>query len=211
MFVFDRDEYFKQNMPLRTDDILLGIEIGLQPYLAKENDKVAEGYPFDYVMGSVHCMNKKDLYEAEAYEELTREEAIKLFLEDSIKCVELHENFDAFGHIDYICRYMPYADKNMYLSDAPELFDKLFKLLIEKNKPLEINTRRLDNKEAVDKLLPLYRRYYELGGRYCTIGSDAHYKEHVGRRLDIATDISREIGLKQVYFKNREMIVLEGL
>lgn len=66
---------------------------------------------------------------------------------------------------------------------APELFDKLFLLLIEQNKPIEINTRRLDDAAAVAGLLPLYKRYRELGGKYCTLGSDAHYKEHVGRRF----------------------------
>ena len=76
--------------------------------------------------------------------------------------------------------------------------------------PIEINTRRLDDEAAIKGLLPLYKRYHELGGRYCTLGSDAHYKEHVGRRLKEALAIAKECGLVPVYYKARKMQVMEG-
>ncbi|MBO6182403.1 MAG: histidinol-phosphatase, partial [Acidaminococcaceae bacterium] len=67
MFLFDRDVYFKQNLPLRSHTVLLGIEVGMQPHLAEKEDRVAEGYPFDYVIGSIHMMNRLDLYEETTY------------------------------------------------------------------------------------------------------------------------------------------------
>ena len=85
-------------------------------------------------------------------------------------------------------------------------WDRLFKILIEKDIPIEINTRRLDSAEAVQSLLPLYKRYKELGGVYCTLGSDAHYTEHVGRRLGVAATMAKEVELQPVYFKERKMI-----
>jgi len=85
-------------------------------------------------------------------------------------------------------------------------WDRLFRILIEKNKPIEINTRRLDLPEAVKALVPLYKRYRELGGRYCTLGSDAHYTEHIGRRLDVAAAMAKECELQPVYFKERKML-----
>ena len=116
-----------------------------------------------------------------------------------------HNNFDAFAHIDYMCRYMPYADKELILGEAPELFDQVFKLLIAKEKPLEINTRRLDDAGAMAALLAVYRRYAQLGGKYAVIGSDAHYKEHVGRRMREALGLADEAGLEPVYFRERKM------
>ena len=194
-FLFDRDAYFKKNLPLRSDNVLLGIEVGMQPHLAEKENKVPEGYPFDFVIGSIHMMNRLDLYEVTTYKGLSKEETMHDFLRDSILCAENHNNFDSFGHIDYICRYWPYADKEFH-----------FKILIEKNKPIEINTRRLDSRVAVKALLPLYKRYKELGGKYCTLGSDAHYTEHVGRRLGIAAAMAKEAELQPVYFKERKMI-----
>ena len=104
-----------------------------------------------------------------------------------------------------MCRYMPYDDKELVYAEAPELFDEVFKLLITMDKAIEINTRRLDSSDAVNSLLVLYKRFGELGGRYVTLGSDAHYKEHVGRRLDIAREIAEAAGLVPVYFEQRKM------
>ena len=149
----------------------------MQPHLAEKEDKVPEGYPFDFVIGSIHMMNRLDLYEVTTYKGLSKEETMHDFLRDSIRSAESHNNFDAFGHIDYICRYWPYADKEFHMEENQQEWDRLFTVLIEKNKPIEINTRRLDSEAAVNALLPLYKRYKELGGKYCTLGSDAHYTE----------------------------------
>ena len=73
---------------------------------------------------------------------------------------------------------------------------------------MEINTRRLDEAQACEALLAIYQRYKQLGGRYCTIGSDAHYSEHVGRRLDKALMLAQQSGLQPVYFKERKMYLM---
>ena len=205
MFLFDRDAYFKKNLPLRSDNVLLGIEVGMQPHLAEKEDKVAEGYPFDFVIGSIHMMNRLDLYEVTTYKGLSKEETMHDFLRDSILCAESHNNFDSFGHIDYICRYWPYADKEFHMEENQQEWDRLFTVLIEKNKPIEINTRRLDAQAAVDALLPLYKRYKKLGGKYVTIGSDAHKVEAVGNYFDLAVDFAHELDLIIVTFCNRQL------
>lgn len=210
-FVFDLDAYFKNFAPYRTNNVLCGIEIGMQKHIVAENESIAASHEFDFVLASIHCMNRKDIYEPVCYNGLSREEAVEEFLEDSIYCLEHHQNFDAFAHIDYICRYWPYegAARHLYLEDNPEKYDKLFKLLIEGGKAFEINTRRLGDSEAVKALLPLYKRYSELGGKYCTFGSDAHYKEHVGRGFKEAMLIAKEANLQPVYFKERKMQLIK--
>jgi histidinol-phosphatase (PHP family) len=212
-FTFDIDEYFARFKPLCNDRVLIGIEIGMQTHTANEDTKVAQAHAFDYVLASIHCIGGRDLYEPTCYEGRTRQQIVEEFLHDSITCLEQKRDFDAFAHIDYICRYWPYegAERELHLEDAPEQFDRLLQLLVEQNKPIEINTRRLDDAAAVAGLLPIYKRYHELGGRYCTIGSDAHYAEHVGRRLQPALELARQAGLTPVYFKARKMQIMEGL
>ena len=92
-FLFDRDAYFKKNLPLRSDNVLLGIEVGMQPHLAEKEDKVPEGYPFDFVIGSIHMMNRLDLYEVTTYKGLSKEETMHDFLRDSIRSAESHNAF----------------------------------------------------------------------------------------------------------------------
>lgn len=210
-FTFDIDEYFSRLKPLCNEKVLIGIEIGMQTHTAAEDKRVAQSHAFDYVLASIHCIGKRDLYEPTCYAGRTRQEIVEEFLHDSITCLEQDRDFDAFAHIDYICRYWPYegAERELRLADAPELFDKLFTLLIEKNIPIEINTRRLDDAAAVAGLIPLYKRYKELGGQYCTLGSDAHYEEHVGRRLEEALAIAKECELVPVYFKKRQLVIME--
>ncbi len=208
-FLFDIDDFYAKQSKLRSDKEQNGKEIGMQPHIAQENDRVAAGHAFDFVLGSIHCMTKKDLYEKTCYAGLTKRAAVRQFLEDAITCVESHQDFDAFAHIDYLTRYWIYEGEYLELADAPELFDKLFNLLIAKGKPLEINTRRLDDEQAVASLLAIYKRYQELGGKYCTLGSDAHYVEHIGRRLDVAMQMARECNLTPVYFKERKMQLIE--
>ena len=144
-----------------------------------------------------------------AIEGLTRQEAVRDFLEDSIYCITHNTDYDAFAHIDYLTRYWIYKGEYLEYADAPELFDELFKILADGNKAIEINTRRLDDQKAIDALVPLYKRFAELGGKYCTLGSDAHYAEHVGRRMDVALAIAHECGLTPVYFEKRQMKIIE--
>ncbi len=210
-FTFDIDDYFARFKPLCNDNVLIGIEIGMQTHTAASDLQTARGHEFDYVLGSIHCIGKRDLYEPACYEGYTRQEIVEEFLHESITCLKQERDFDAFAHIDYICRYWPYrgAERELRLEDAPELFDELFGLLIAKRIPIEINTRRLDDLAAVAGLEPLYRRYRELGGRYCTLGSDAHYAEHVGRRLREALAMAERCDLAPVYFKKRRMQLME--
>lgn len=210
-FTFDLDEYFAKLQPLTSPKVLIGLEIGMQTHIAAEDDKIAAAYDFDFVLGSIHCMGRRDLYEETCYEGRTREEIIQEFFHDMLICLEQHENYDALAHIDYICRYWPYKgeEANLRLEDAPEDFDRLFKLLISRNKPMEINTRRLDDPAAVKALTAIYSRYRELGGRYCTLGSDAHYEDHVGRGLEQALRLAQTVGLQPVYFKKRKMQIIE--
>lgn len=208
-FLFDIDKYFKNFEPLRSANVLRGIEIGMQRNTAARDEAIAAGHDFDYVLASIHCIGRRDLYEPTCYEGRTRQEIVEEFLDDTIYCLEQHQNFDAFAHIDYICRYWPYEEKQLRLSDNQAKYDKVFKLLIEGNKPIEINTRRLDSEDAIKALIPLYERYQALGGRYCTLGSDAHYLEHIGRRIDKALAIAKAAGLQPVYFKERKMHLVE--
>ncbi len=204
-FVFDIDDYFAKFNPYRGKNLLLGIEIGMQESTCSNDDALGAKYPFDFILGSMHCMNGRDMYEEKTYNGKTKLEAVQEFLQATAVNLKLHDNFDSFAHIDYMCRYMPYEDKELIYAEAPDLFDTVFKLLAEKEKAMEINTRRLDSPKAVETLLVLYKRFRELGGRYATLGSDAHYREHVGRRLDIAREMAEAAGLVPVYFEQRKM------
>ena len=207
-FIFDRDAYFAEYKKMRKPGkLLLGIEVGMQPHLAAEDDAVPQGYAFDYVLGAVHMMNKQDLYYKKAYQGLTQPQAEELYLQTAIACVDSHKNIDAFAHIDYICRYWPYtgAEQELHLEEHLKLYQQLLGKLVARKLPLDFNTRRLDNQQAIRTMVDIGHCYAGLGGRYCTVGSDAHNKTQVARRLALASVLAKECGLVPVFFEERKM------
>ncbi|MDR2650671.1 MAG: hypothetical protein LBB94_13290 [Clostridiales bacterium] len=59
----------------------------------------------------------------------------------------------------------------------------------------------------MQNLYDIYEGYHKLGGRYVTLGSDAHYAGGVGGGIDEAFRMADKIGLKSVHFVRREMII----
>jgi len=77
--------------------------------------------------------------------------------------------------------------------------------LIAHDTVIELNTRRLGDRSVIKSLAPIYKRYYDLGGRYVTFGSDAHKMLDIGSNFMAAKELSEWCNLKMVYFKNRRM------
>ena len=59
--------------------IKAGIEIGLQPHVLNETAKIIEDYPFDFVIGSVHIIQRMDPYRGKYYIGKTKEEIYRRF------------------------------------------------------------------------------------------------------------------------------------
>ena len=206
-FLFDVPDYFSAFGPWRSDKLLLGIEIGMQTSCHEENQRIARGYAFDQIIGSIHVVDGIDIYDAAFYEGREKSLAYRAYLTGMLQAIREYDDFDTLGHIDYICRYATYADPELYYKEEPELWDEIFQTLIEKDKAIEINTRRLDQPNACRELLHLYKRFQMLGGHFATIGSDAHRETEVGRRLAVARDIAEAAGLTPVYFKERQRVL----
>jgi histidinol-phosphatase (PHP family) len=131
------------------------------------------------------------------------------YLTHCLKMVVANGFFDAFAHLDYISRYSPLDEKNVLYSQYTDEYDALLRALVERDKLLEINTSRFGEAGAQENLHAIYSRYYALGGRYVTIGSDAHGPSRLGYRYADALRMAQEIGLKATYFKGRQMHLSE--
>ncbi|WP_173680311.1 histidinol phosphate phosphatase [Clostridium tetanomorphum] len=213
-FIFDIEEYFKEYKKYRSDKLLLGIEMGMRPDCVEENIKICEDYPFDFVLGSIHVVRNEDeyydIYGESFYEERTKEEVYKNYLKYMLNCVKEHYYIDSLSHIDYICRYAPYNDSHIYYEQYNEILDEIFKILISRDKAIEINTRRFKDGEAIKNLIPIYKRFNELGGKIVTLGSDAHRPENIGSDFNLGKQFAEECGLKLVYFKERKPVIVDN-
>ncbi|NMM65581.1 histidinol phosphate phosphatase [Clostridium sp. P21] len=204
MFCFDVAEYFKEYYKYRADDLLLGVEIGMKEDCVEESGKVIKNNPFDYIIGSVHLVNNLDIYYEEYYKGKSKKEAYEKYFISMLEAIKNYDFIDSMGHIDYISRYAKYEDKEIYYEEYSDIIDEILKVLIRTDKCIELNTRRLNNENAVKNIIPIYKRFKELGGNNITIGSDAHNIEAIGSNFNVAKDIAELCKLRIVYFKNRK-------
>ncbi len=204
MFCFDVEEYFKEYSKYRGDDLLLGVEIGMKEDCIKESQRVSKNNPFDYVIGSVHLVNNLDVYYEEYYKDKSKREAYEKYFISMLESIKAYNFIDSMGHIDYISRYAKYEDKEIYYEEHSDIIDEILKTLISTDKCIELNTRRLNDENAAKNIIPIYKRFRELGGKDITVGSDAHNPLAIGNNFEVAKEIAQLCDLKIVYFKNRK-------
>lgn len=203
-FCFDVPSYFEKYNKYRNNKLLLGIELGMEEDLIVEGKEVVCSGNFDYVIGSIHLINKMDLYFEEFYKDKSKDEAFHIYFDNMKYNLQKYDFIDSLGHIDYISRYARYKDPEISYNIFKEDINEVLKILAEKEKSIEINTRRLSDKKVVENLVKIYKRFYELGGKTVTLGSDSHTAKDIGSRLSLAKEMADYCNLKVVYYKNRK-------
>lgn len=203
-FTFDPDEYFAEYRSLRSDRVRLGVEVGFRKSARSVNDLFIRRGPFDQVIGSVHVVDDFDIYYPEYYVGKDKAAAYHRYFDTMIEESAVAD-YDILGHIDYICRAAPYDDPEIDYATFRDRIDRVLSIVVEREKVLELNTRRLDSRRALKELCPIYQRYREMGGRYITIGSDAHRVEVIGAHFDRAQEFAAALGLTVVTFVERRL------
>lgn len=201
---FDIKQYFKNYTKYRSEKVLLGIELGMRTECFNDNRDIVNNNPFDFVIGSIHFVDNIEIYLEEFYHSRSKLDTYNRYFESMLDCLKTYDFIDSVGHIDYISRYARYDDPELYYYEFSDRIDEILKLVARNEKALEINTRRLTNPDTVANLLPIYKRFHELGGQMVTLGSDAHKPESIGSNLAIATDMAEACKLRVVYFKQRK-------
>ena len=207
--VFDPMVYAAEYDNLEVDGLKIrrGVEYGLKPYNRDTLQKDLQLRNFDFVLGSVHFVNELDIYYPEFWRDKTVEQAVQEFLEETLLCVQHHDDYDVLGHLSYICKARAHPDpKPLYLKDHREIVDEILKILVQKGKGMEINTSGVDR---CGDFLPgeeFFRRFKELGGEIVTIGSDAHNTQRVGQYSDRACQMMKDIFGYVCTFEGRKPI-----
>lgn len=177
--------------------INFGIELGLQPALARKLYFYAKFYHFDFVIGSSHIVNGKDPYYAGYFEGRTEEEGYREYFSSIIENAKIMTNYDVYGHLDYVVRYGPHLDLEYSYEKYRDLFDTILNLLLAQGKGIELNTGGLRKglKEA-NPCMDVLKRYRKLGGEIITVGSDAHAARDVAADFRRAAQMLEECGFK---------------
>lgn len=209
-FLLDIDAYLPAMKKLQKEyadrlPIRIGIELGLQAHLAERHRELLKQYAFDFVIGSSHVVHGFDPYYPEYYEGKTEAEAYREYFESILENIEAFQDFDVYGHIDYVVRYGPNKNREYSYRRYADILDEILKKLIGLGKGIEINTGGfkygLGHPHPTEEIL---RRYRELGGEIITIGADGHAPEHIAYDFEKVPGILREAGFQYyTVFKER--------
>ena len=207
--LFTLEKYSEAYDSLSVDGLTIrrGVEIGLNEWNMEDCSKFLSERRFDFVIGSVHYADGYDPYYKEYWGGKTVETAYMRYLEQTLKCVKLHSDFDVLGHLTYVCKSPenPFHAPLNY-DDCHDIADEIMRIIISKGKGMEVNTSGID--KGVD-LLPsekYLRRYKELGGEIITVGSDSHDNVRIGQYCSQTVELLKDIFGYVCTFEDRRPI-----
>ena len=195
--------------PDRSFKILKGIEIGMYEDFHKEITETLSGNSFDQIIASVHYIEQTDPYYGGFYDGKTWREAYGKYLETIYREMTWMKDFDIMGHYDYIVRYAPYPETSIQYRDFSDIFDAMFKYLIQEGKALEINTKSYMKYGERDVTLDLdvLKRYREMGGEIISLGSDSHDPKRPGDNFSHFAQLLRSLGFRwSAHYEKRKLI-----
>jgi len=73
----------------RQNQVLKGIEVGIQPHVIEESNDIVKKYDFDIVIGSIHVVDKTDLHNGDFCRNKSKNEAYLRYLEAVLECINL--------------------------------------------------------------------------------------------------------------------------
>lgn len=165
--------------------IYKGIELGQptqNPQAAKDALAITD---FDFVLGSLHNLKGEQDFYFLTYTEDNYQGYLDRYFRELLELAEA-DCFDSLAHLTYPFRYMA-ANPDIAFTAKPysEMIDAVLLTLIRNRKALEVNTSGL--RQRIGTTLPdesIVRRFRQLGGKYVTVGSDAHRWCDVGAGVE---------------------------
>ncbi|NLM21197.1 MAG: histidinol-phosphatase HisJ family protein [Peptococcaceae bacterium] len=210
------DSYFKEIIRAQAEfkesglKIKAGVEIGYCPGVENDIEKIINNYPFDFVMGAIHCLDhlsisskKESPYYFRSRSAATVREEYFAVLMEAVKT----NLFDCIAHIDLYRRYgVQFLGVNAYTLHRGAI-EPVFEEMEKREIGIEINTssRRRGLKEfhPTKEILDLA---IKSGIKVFTVGSDAHSLDELGEGLDEALSLLHDMNATNYVFDRRKPV-----
>lgn len=182
-FKFDVKSY-KETM--KKYGLLVGVEFGWDGK-SKIDIDLKE---FDFVILSYHAYKEYDDIQ-KMYEN---------YLKDLYNIIEVVNDFHVLGHLDFPRRFV--KNNEPFSKKLYPLISEIFKKIIKEGKILEVNTSAIYRYGEPNPSYDILKLYRDLGGKYVTIGSDAHRLEDVGRGIYDTLGNLKDLGFEYIMVLN---------
>jgi len=183
-----------------------GLEVGYDVGLEAVIEELVTNYPWDFILGSVHCLNHIAISSGRESPFYFRGRTAKQVCLDYYKILQEAVStgfFDCVGHLDIYRRHgLDYLGEEINQAEL-EHAERIFKQISRQGMGLEINTsgrRKGQDFFPSGRLLKLAK---ECGITIFTMGSDAHRISELGQGLVQATELLHTHGLCLHSFEKR--------
>jgi histidinol-phosphatase (PHP family) len=196
-------------------NLRLGIELGSLTYRPDLARRILTegGSDVDFVLGSIHnwigIRDNHDLYYTNYSDMALCRAAMENALQSTWDMVSNYPDcYDSLAHIIYPLRYMRRDGQFLTMDLFEEQARQIFTKIAATDHALEVNTWR-----GVDiaPWLPLLRWYKECGGKYVTLGSDAHAPEDVAKGIREVVSLLQAAGFDHIATFEKRVPVLHKL
>jgi len=182
--------------------IKFGAELEYIEEWMPEMKRLIDDIEFDFLIGSIHVVDKAVISSRELsfelYKKVDEKYAYKRYFEQMYKLVEWG-HFSVVGHFD-ICKK---GGSLIYGTFEPEKYkDQIIPILELMNKKgigIELNTSGLQSEcKEIYPHTDILKWCKEVGGEHYTTSSDAHSKENVGADIDKAIALLKDVGINTI-------------
>ena len=184
--VFAQEDYERAYRGLRSDKVKLhfGMEFGMMTDNRELFLEETAKRQYDFIIGSLHNIGDLNVVEDAFWAGRTQKEIYTFYLEELLRCLEVHRDFHVLGHLTHPTKVKGNPEHTPYtLKEYGDLTGEIFKRLISMGIGIEVNTSGIRSSGQPLPPLEFVRQYVELGGEILTIGSDAHQTQHVGYHI----------------------------
>ena len=193
-------------------EVLYGAELAYHEQYRNYAEYYLAQVNLDFIIGSVHEVQGYMITELEEtgqfFEKFGKKgfgiffEAVGRFAQDGL--------FNVLGHLDVIKRFSILYEHPFVLERYKEVIKDILRTLVKRGKGIEINTSGL--RQAPGSSYPSIQTvewFFELGGKYLTIGSDSHASETVGYGCDtVIADLQHKGIIDFTVFRNQVPVSL---
>lgn len=186
--------------------LLYGVEIGNpndNPGMTKE---FLSSRSFDFIIGAVHFLpGGEDIYKLSYPDSQSIDAMFRQYFSSMERLAEMG-GFDSLAHLDYPLRVLKGKIAGASIRHYRSLVEPVLEKIVARQIALEINTRGVyDWQGRVGPERWVLERYREMGGKYVTIGSDAHTANWISAGFDEAAALLRQCGFHAyTIYQNRE-------
>ena len=199
----DEGEYFHAARHLQEDyEGAMNVAVGAEFGFTRNTDvqgryaTTYEKYHPDFVINSIHTIDGEDYCRRNFTE--SKGEIYRSYLQLIRESLDVPYPYDIVGHIGYIARYVPFEDKRFSLEEFGKEIDDILKTIIAKDKILEVNSSTKNLPQLCLPDVDILQRYYDLGGRKVSFGSDAHFKERILDKREEICAALKKIGFTHI-------------